>query len=92
MADVSNSDLMGVLLEIKSQTGEMKANIASTAEALKQHVADDKEMAKALFSRIETLQFGQAKQRGFLSALAMVGGVLGAGVGYVIDRITFGHH
>lgn len=92
MPDVSNSDLMQVLLDIKQQTGAMQANIASTAETLKQHVSDDKEVAKALFHRIEELQFSAAKQRGFISALAMFGSLLGAGVGYIIDRITFGHH
>ena len=88
MSEVTNSDLMSVLLDIKGQTGEMKAHIATTAEALQRHIDDDKVLGTA----IQTLQLGAARQRGFLTALTSVGSVLGAGVGYLVERVMFGNH
>lgn len=70
----------------------IEQKIDSAAGTLAQHALDDKAIQKALFDRVEVLQLGQAKQKGFLSALAAVGSVLGAGVGYIIERITLGHH
>ena len=69
---------------------ETKIDIA--AGSLVQHVADDKVVAKALFERIEVLQLSHAKQKGALTVLGTVGSMLGAGIGYLIERWTIGHH
>lgn len=88
MGDVSNSDLMNVLLDVKERTGAMQAHIETTATILKDHIEDDKQMLLS----IQTLQLGAARQKGFLTALTSVGSLLGAGLGYLIERVTIGHH
>jgi hypothetical protein len=70
----------------------IETKIDTAASSLQQHVADDKEVAKALFGRIETLQLSHARQKGALTVLGTVGSMLGAGVGYLIERWTVGHH
>ncbi len=72
--------------------GRIEQKIDSAAGSLVQHVADDKVVAKALFERIEVLQLSHAKQKGALTVLGTVGSMLGAGVGYLIERWTLGHH
>lgn len=81
-----------VLLEMSRTLGRIEQKIDSGTAALAQHVADDKEIARALFGRIEVLQAGANKQKGFMTALGVVGSALGAGVGYLIERVTIGHH
>lgn len=84
--EVTNADLMDVLMSISKDFGELKNQTATTAAALKQHVEDD----KAMLASIQTLQLTGAKQKGFLTALASFGGILGAGLGYVVERVLFG--
>jgi hypothetical protein len=80
------------LLEIQRSLGRIEQKIDGHSQTLAQHTADDKVVQRALFERIETLQLGVAKQKGFMTALASVGSVLGAGAGYLIERVTFGSH
>lgn len=56
------------------------------------HIDHDEKVQKALFERIETLQLASAKQKGALTVLGALGSMLGAGVGYLIERLTLGHH
>ena len=80
-----------VLLEISRSLGRIEQKIDNNAAALTQHAADDKVVSKALFDRIETLQLSAAKQKGALTVLGTVGSMLGAGIGYLIERIVRGH-
>lgn len=79
--DISNGDLMQVLLDIKGDVGALKGSSAMQLDGLKNHS-----------ERIGALEASNAKQKGFLTALTSVGSVMGAGVGYLIERVTFGHH
>lgn len=81
-----------VLLEMSRTLGRIEGKLDSNAAALVQHVEDDKVVAKALFERIEVLQAGSNRQKGALTVLGAVGSMLGAGVGYLIERVTLGHH
>jgi hypothetical protein len=84
-----NSDQIA---QVFGSLARIEQKIDSAATSLTQHVADDKEVAKALFGRIEILQLSHAKQKGALTVLGTVGSMLGAGVGYLIERWTVGHH
>jgi len=92
MSDVSNSDLLGVLLDIREDLGIVKANGTHIATQFKDHVAEVKAAAAMTASKIEKLQLGAARQKGVLAALTGVGSLLGAGAGYAIDFFTKGHH
>lgn len=74
-----------------SSLARIEANTSSTAATLKDHITHDEEVTKALFGRIEVLQLGAAKQKGFLTALTSVGSILGAGIGYLVERALRGH-
>jgi hypothetical protein len=87
MSEISNSDLLTVLLEIKGDIGQLQSTAASNVKALADHVAADAVMA----GDIKRLQLGAARQRGFLTAITAVGTVVGAGVGYAIDLLARGH-
>lgn len=80
-----------VLLEISRSLGRIEQKIDNNAAALIQHVADDKVVSKALFERIEKLQLGAASHKGALAVLGALGSTLGAGIGYLIERIVRGH-
>jgi hypothetical protein len=70
----------------------IEQKIDSHVDTVAAHVAHDETVQKALFERVETLQFAQAKQKGALTVLGAVGSALGAGAGYLIERWTSGHH
>lgn len=90
MSEVSNSDLMGVLLSVREDLGGIKANVASTSALLASHIGVDTVVQAQLRTDVSTLQLGAARQRGFLAAIGTIGTVLGAGVGYMIDLMR--HH
>jgi hypothetical protein len=52
------------------------------------HVAEN----KALEADVRKLEIGAARQKGVMAALAGVGSLLGAGVGYAVDLVTRGNH
>lgn len=91
MSEVSNGDLMNVLLQVSRDMGETKAQITSTTALLANHIGVDTVVQNQLRTDITTLQMGNAKQRGFLAAIGAVGTVLGAGIGYVIDVVARHH-
>jgi hypothetical protein len=82
-----------VLYEIQRSLGRIENKIDNNAAALSTHTAHDETVQKALFERIEALQLGSAKQKGFVTAIVSVGSALGAGAGYLLERSGwFGHH
>lgn len=77
--------VFGSLSRIEQKIDDGRATLA-------QHVADDKTIQHALFERVEALQASANRQKGVMSTLAAVGTALGAGLGWLIERITLGHH
>ena len=67
----------------------IETKVDGTMQWLGKHVEDDKKMA----ADINTLALSHAKQRGFFSALAAGGSLLGAGIGYIIEKwLGIGHN
>jgi hypothetical protein len=77
---------------IREALGRIEQKIDGSVTLLAQHTGDDKVIAKALFDRIEVLQLGAAKQKGALRVWGIVGSTVGAGIGYLIERVTLGRH
>jgi hypothetical protein len=88
MADVTNDQLMTTLLDIKSDIGALTQKATGTHDWLAAHVEDD----KLLIKTVTDLQISHAKQSGALKMLGILGAAVGSGIGYVVDRLTFGHH
>lgn len=74
MSDVSNSDLMNVLLTVKQDIGGLKADIVSHAVQFKQHCAENDELAKD----VKRLELGAASASGKRGAYALMGGFAGS--------------
>ena len=72
--------------------GRIEQKIDSHIDTVVNHVAHDEMVQKALFERVETLQLAHAKQKGAIKMIGMVGSAVGAGIGYVAEKIFFGHH
>ena len=84
-----STDISAQLNEIARVLGRVEGKLDSTISTLSQHVEDDKELTRD----VRTLQLGAARQRGALTVLGAVGSMLGAGVGYLVERwIGGGHH
>lgn len=88
MPEVSNGDLMMVLLEIKDDMGSLKAKAEGHTAWMTKHVEDDKVLA----GKIADIQLIQAKQRGFLTAIGVIGSILGSVGGWLFERFGLGHH
>lgn len=87
------SGLSGDQIErIFGSLSRIEQKIDSHIDTVANHVAHDEMVQKALFERVEGLQLAHAKQRGAIKMIGMVGSAVGAGIGYVAEKIFFGHH
>ena len=87
-----------ILFEIQRSLGRIEEKIDNHAKTLEKHIEDDDKLVVRLYGDgvgvgdITKLQLNAAKQKGFFTALAGTGSALGAGIGYLIERLTLGHH
>jgi hypothetical protein len=86
--DISNGDIYQVLLNISKDIGEIKGTASATVATLHAHIEDDKNMAEA----IQKLNLAQARQRGFVAAISVIGAIAGAGLGAAVDYFSRGGH
>lgn len=77
-----------ILFQIQNSLGRIEQKIDSHVDNFRKHEESDAKAYKA----IDELRLGSARQKGFITALTTVGSVLGAGIGYLIERVTIGHH
>lgn len=68
------SDMMTILLEIKSDLGELKGSTRAFADTLAAHIVDDKKLA----GELADLKIAHASDRSARRAWATAGGVAGA--------------
>ena len=85
---VTNGDLMSVLLDVKQDIGALKQAQAGHSAWMDKHLKDDAIIAAS----VQKLQLAHARQRGFISAVAAIGSALGAGLATVASKVFFGHH
>lgn len=79
------------IAQVFSSLGRIEQKIDSAASNLTTHVAHDETVQKALFERVEKLQSGLDRQRGFMAAIGAVSGGVVAAVGYIVDKVFLGH-
>lgn len=70
-----------ILFEIQRSLGRIEAKVDGFSDTLTQHAADDKVIARGLFTRIETLQLEHAKGKGASRVWGIMGAVAGAVLG-----------
>lgn len=89
MSDGMSPDQIARVFE---SLGRIEQKIDGHVDTVNAHVAHDEVVQKALFERIEALQLAGAKQKGALTVLGALASMLGAGVGYLLERFTLGGH
>jgi hypothetical protein len=94
MAKKASPGMTGDQIEkVFSALSRIETKLDGHVEALATHISHDDTVNKALFERIEVLQVGMAKQKGFVAAMGAVGGGVIAALGYIADKVLgFGHH
>jgi|HubBroStandDraft_1064217.scaffolds.fasta_scaffold42255_2 hypothetical protein len=99
MSEVSNADIYNVLINMRGDLGRLEGKVDGQASAFKQHVQDDKDTAAAhaasvatLASGIQKINISSARQRGFVTAIATVGGIIGTALGAAVDYFARGNH
>lgn len=81
MSDVSNADLMNVLLTVKQDIGGIKADIVSHAAAFQAHCKEDHELAED----VKQLELSAARAHGKRMAFGMIGSFIGAALALAVD-------
>lgn len=74
MNEVSNEQLLSVLLDMKGDIGEIKSTGVSNATAILQHATS-----------IGELQQSHARLKGFAGAFSVVGSIVGGMIGYAAE-------
>ena len=69
----------------------IEQKIDGHAETMESHARHDETVHAAIFARVETLQLSHARQKGFITAVASLAGLLSAGVVYTIQKILGSH-
>jgi hypothetical protein len=81
-----------ILYEIQRSLGRIEQKIDSHISEFGKHGEEDTRRFEALFETTGKLKATQERQRGFLGGLTAAGTAVGAGIGYLIERMTLGHH
>ena len=76
MSEVTNNDLLTVLLGVKEDIGELKSTVASQARAFAQHVQDDAAMSRSLGE----LKLGAAKRAGAAGVWSLLYGAISGAI------------
>lgn len=83
--EVSNSDIYNVLINMRGDLGRLEGKVDGHASTLAAHVADDKVNDAAFTSALSKIQLSAARQRGFVTAFSVVGGIVGTALGAAAD-------
>lgn len=89
MSDGMNSEQIE---RVFGSLARIEQKIDGAAASLTAHAAHDEVVQKALFERVEKLQSGVERQRGFMTAIGAVSGGVVAALGYIADKLFLGHH
>jgi hypothetical protein len=92
MSDVTNGELMTMLIQISNQSAANGAKVDGINQWLAAHSMEDKKNFGEVSEQLTKLRVANGRRNGVLAALTTVGSVLGAGVGYAVELLTRGHH
>lgn len=87
MSEVTNADLMGVLLGVKGDIGGIQAKLAAHATAFEAHVRDDQRIA----DNVKALEIASAKAvgvaKGRTTAWGMIAAVASTLAALIVDYL-----
>jgi hypothetical protein len=86
----SDAHVIITLYDIQKALGRIEQKVDSSTDMMKTHIAEDKTSFATVDAGLDILRLASAKQKGFLSAVGAVASVIGAAMGYLIDRYTRG--
>ena len=78
--------------EVFKSLGRIEQKIDSHIDTVANHVEHDEKVQKYLFDKLDVLEASHNKQKGAIKIICTVGSAVGAGIGYVAEKIFFGHH
>jgi hypothetical protein len=81
-----------VLMDIQRTLGRIEQKADSTIAWMTKHSAQNETDIGKLTGDLKVLELDHARQRGALKVWGIVGSTLGAGIGYLIEKVTIGHH
>lgn len=87
MSEISNGDIFQLLCKMNGDIGAIKQGQQTQTDWMTAHVAEDKLMA----ADISALKMAGARQKGFLAAVAGVGGLVSGAVGYAVELLHRGN-
>lgn len=82
-------EMLGTMRE---SLGRIEQKADSTLTWMAQHSATQAKDLGVITTDITDLKLAQAKRKGFMSAIGVIGTVVGSGIGYLVERWTLGHH
>lgn len=83
--DITNGDLLRVLMGIREDVGSLKSTAESTKDWLDSHVAEDHQRFAALDKDVTKLQLDQAKQSGATRVWGLMATAAGTIAGIVVS-------
>lgn len=83
MSEVSNNQIYELICTMKGDIGAIKQGQETQTAWMTAHVAEDKVMA----ADIQGLKIAAARQKGFLAAIAGVGGLVSGAIGYAVELL-----
>lgn len=89
---MSDDQIYEMLGTMRESLGRIEQKTDTTLAWMAKHSeAQTTDLAK-ITTDLTDVRLIQAKQKGFMSALGIVGTLAGSGIGYLVERWTLGHH
>ena len=82
--DGEDPSVIGILMGMKEDLGEIRANSVSMKESLEAHIRAD----TAVELRVKAMEMHIERQRGFFRAWQLVTVLLGTAAGYLVQAIV----
>ncbi len=89
--EVSNADIFNALMNMRGDISRVEGKIDGHSTTLKTHISDDKVTHAALVASVRDLQISQARQRGFITGISALGGIIGTAITLGV-KYFFGSH
>lgn len=85
MSEVSNADIYNVLINMRGDLGRLEGKVDGHANTLAAHIVADDKINSTTTEALTKIQLASARQRGFVTAFSMFGGIIGTALGAAAD-------
>lgn len=84
MAEAAEESVIGILMGMKEDLGEIRSTTSSLKENMEKHIADD----KLVCDRVTALEMRAERERGFFKAWQVIVVLLGTIAGYLVQLVV----